>query len=144
MLALSSYTTVGSRGVQPAGQPKRKHRKTSSRQRSTTHIGARIAARITLIRVTRALDVLPTLAFRGGGIPVHLRRLRDCLELQETAQDILLQYPTAERRGTREFAAAWLLEAPSLPRRVHWDVAAPSVDEVCATRDLRQQHGTCT
>jgi len=40
------------------------------------HIGARIAARVTLVRVERALEALPRLAFSGPGNRMHLRRLR--------------------------------------------------------------------
>ncbi|MFZ8927457.1 MAG: hypothetical protein ACO3CU_11950, partial [Candidatus Nanopelagicales bacterium] len=107
------------------------------------HIGARIAARVTLVRVERALEALPRLAFSGPGNRMHLRRLRDCLELKATAEDILLQRPTGARRRTREFAAAWLLDELNLKKHAGWDGAVPSVDEVRTTQDMREAYGTC-
>jgi hypothetical protein len=74
---------------------------------------------------------------------MHQRRLRDCLELKATAEDILLQRPTAARRRTREFAAAWLLDELNLKKCVGWDGAMQSVDEVRTTQEMRQEYGTC-
>ncbi len=54
-----------------------------------------------------------------------------------------IQRPTAARRRTREFAAAWLLDELNFKRRVQWDGAIPRVDEVRTTQDLREQYGTC-
>ena len=75
---------------------------------------------------------------------MHLRLLCDCLELKATAQDIILQRPTAERRCTREFAAAWCFDATSLQRRVGWGGMVPRVDEVRTSQALLTKYGSCT
>ncbi len=41
--------------------------------------------------------------------------------------------PVKTTGAPREFAPAWLLDAPSLERRVEWDGVAPMVDDVRAT-----------
>ena len=81
-------------------------RRHAKRGPTSVHIGARIAGRVTLVRVDRALTALPGLAFRGPANSMLLRRLGDCLELRARAEDMLLQRPTAARRRTGEFAAA--------------------------------------
>jgi hypothetical protein len=73
-------------------------RRLAIRALPSVHIGARIAARVTLVRVETQLTGL---AFRGSGNRMHLGRVRDCLELKATAENILLQRPTAARRHTR-------------------------------------------
>ena len=126
------------------GSTRARRRRHAKPGQQGVHIAARIVARVTLTRVTDVLTKLPALAFSGGGSPMHLRLLRDCLELKATAQDIILQRPTAERRCTREFAAAWRFDAPSLQRRVGWGGMVPTVDEVRTTQDLFTKYGSCT
>jgi hypothetical protein len=143
---LSAYYDSLPAGKRPKahGSSRAQGRGQAKRGKTGIHLGARIAARVTLLRVTDALARLPGLAFRGPGSPMHLRRLRDCLELQQTAEDILLQRPTAERRRSREFAAAWRLDAPTLKRRMRWDGAIPSVDEIRTSQALKAKYGVCT
>ena len=143
---LSAYyqSLQGGKTQSARGSTRARRRRHAKRGQPGVHIAARIVARVTLTRVTEALEKLPGLAFSGGGSPMHLRLLRDCLELKATAQDIILQRPTAERRCTREFAAAWLFDAPSLQRRVGWGGLVPHVDEVRTTQALLTKYGSCT